>query len=196
MSQCSVVQDAFCSVSMSLFIASNFSGNTCLKCHIIRKFVLIQLSLNIYGTPSVPIRAYEPLLSINRQRKLHFVQLLPSVRASQLALIKSVFAEVIMNNILLKLQSEITDLYVGFRSKVWLWWFSLVSISVFPYFHEPALCQNYFSGLDIFYVWPSSERGTSESGSFQPSVLQPIWSVSILTALWAATRFWRSFSPF
>lgn len=121
---------------------------------IIWKFVLIQLSLNIYGTPSVPIHACEPPLSINRQRKLHFVQILPSVRALWLALIKSVFAEVIMNNVLLRLQSEIRGLYVGFLSKVWLWWFSLVSVfSVFPYFHRPALCQNYFSGLDTSYVF-------------------------------------------
>lgn len=50
------------------------------------KFVLIQLSLNIYGTCSVTICSYEPFLSINRWRKLHFIQLLSSVKASWLLL--------------------------------------------------------------------------------------------------------------
>lgn len=99
------------------------------------KFVLTQFSLSIYGSPSVPICAYESFLSINRWRKLRFIPFLSSLGASQLALIKSVFAEVIMNNVSLKLQSEIRGLYVGFLSKAWPWWFSLVSIfSVFPYF--------------------------------------------------------------
>lgn len=50
---------------------------------------------------------------------MHFVQLLSSVSLRNF--IKSVFAEVIMNNILLKLQSEIRGLYVGSRSKAWPW---------------------------------------------------------------------------
>lgn len=164
-----LLQDAFCSIwFIAIIHCFKFFRRLKFKMSLtIWKFVLIQFSLNIYGTPSVPIRAYEPLLSINRWRKLHFVQLLLSVRASQLALIKSVFAEVIMNNVLLKLQSEIRGLYVGFLSKVWLWWFSLVSIfSLFPYFHGPALCQNYFSGLDTSYAWPSSERRVCTSTTF------------------------------
>lgn len=125
------------------------------------KFVLTQFSLSVYGSPSIPICAYESFLSINRWRKLCFVLFLSSLRASQLALIKSVFAEVIMNNVSLKLQSEIRGLYVGFLSKAWSWWFSLVSIfSVFPYFQWANSVRTTSSVLlDSSFPWPFYDSG-------------------------------------
>lgn len=75
------------------------------------KFVLIQFSLNIYGAHSVPVCAYESFPSIN-MCILSFV-----FSESLTTFITSVFSEVITNNLLLKLQSEIRGLYTASQSK-------------------------------------------------------------------------------
>lgn len=156
------------------------------------KFVLTQFSLSIYGSPSVPICAYESFLSINRWRKLRFIPFLSSLGASQLALIKSVFAEVIMNNVSLKLQSEIRGLYVGFLSKAWPWWFSLVSIfSVFPYFQW---ANSLSEQLLLYYLThpflgPSmTAEYTHPPGSMRHASTTSSW-IFVLTMLLTATIF-------
>lgn len=70
----------------------------------ISRFVLIRFSQNIYGAHSVPICADESFPSINR------CILLFVFSENLTTFITSVFPEVIMNNISLKLQAEIRGL--------------------------------------------------------------------------------------
>lgn len=73
---------------------------------------------------------------------------------SLMTFIKSVFAEVIINNILLKLQSEIRGLYVGSWSKApAMGAFKIL----FCIFSELTLCQNDFSRPDTSSAWSYSE---------------------------------------
>lgn len=78
--------------------------------------------------------------------------------------IKSVFTEVIMNNIL-KLQSEIRGLYVGSQSKAWPRWFLLVS-GYYSVFSVSWLCQSDFSRPDTSSAWSYSESRVHTSTRF------------------------------
>lgn len=113
------LQDALYSIWFSSIIhCLKFFRRSMFKMSLtIWKFVLIQFGLNIYGAHSVPICAYWSFPSINRCI-LFFVF---SERLT--TFIASVFSEVVMNNILLKLQAEIRGFYTASRSKDQQWWF-------------------------------------------------------------------------
>lgn len=113
------LQNALCSIWFSSIIhCLKFFRRSMFKMPLtIWRFVLVQFSLNIYGAHGVPVRAYESFPSINRCI-LFFV-----FSESLTTFITSVFSEVIMNNISLKLQAEIRGLYTASQSKGQPWWF-------------------------------------------------------------------------